>query len=514
MNNLPIGIQSFENIRARNGIYVDKTEYIYKLISETSSYFFLSRPRRFGKSLLLSKLSNLFRGNKQLFEGTWIYDKISFEPHPVLHFDMSVLDYKDQSLQTALTFELNQKAEDWGITLKGKSPKTMFKELIIQLSKQNKVIVLIDEYDKPIHDYLDNLKQAEANRKALANFYGVIKGVDAHLRFCIFTGVSRFSRMSIFSELNHLRDITLDSDYAGMLGYTHPELLHYFSDYLNEVAKKYNSTLEKILPHVKEWYNGCSWDGKIFVYNPFSMLMFLANKVFYNYWFETGIPTFLTKLLHQNFKYNLEPFEVQQFSLASTSISQIDETSLLFQTGYLTIKQIRRDGLRQVYQLAYPNTEVKDAFLQYMFMEFNHNQQLSGVMTKIDRLINALENHEIEDFVEVFNTIFASIPYQIFIANQEAYYHSVVYLTLQLVGIQIVAEVSQAKGRADAIIHLKNSIYILEFKLNQNAQIALQQIKDNGYANPYLQQGKEVRLLGLNMTANKKAFTDFVSEVA
>lgn len=515
MKGLPIGVQSFAFMREPNALYVDKTQYVYQLVTNQSKYYFLSRPRRFGKSLLLSTLKAFFLGRQDLFEGLWIADKVEkWEKYPVLHFDMSNLDTYDQTLYKSLVEELTYKAKDFGLTLQSDVPKTMFKELIQKLHEKTgkPIVILVDEYDKPIHDFLDNIEQAEKNRQTLRNFYGVIKSMGEYIRFCFLTGVSRFSKMSVFSELNHLRDITLEEDFAGMLGYTQEELEANFTEHLEAVAKRRDTTLEELMPIVKQWYNGYSWDGQTFVYNPFSIMNFCVDKSFYNYWFDTGTPTFLTKLLHKNFEYDFDELKVEQFGLSSTSIEQLDWKALLFQTGYVTIKKINYQSERSQYILAYPNTEVRDALLQYLLMEFNRNQQLSDVMPRTYKLIEALETYDIEEFIRIFNTLFASIPYEIFIADKEAYYHAIVFISLQIVGLNVQAEVSQAKGRADAVIHLDNDIYILEFKLDESAEIALQQIKDKGYATPYLQAGKNIYLLGLNMTSKDKKITSFAQE--
>ncbi len=515
MKVLPIGVQSFERIRRKDTLYVDKTKFVHKLVTESDCYF-LSRPRRFGKSLLLSTLKAFFQGRKDLFEGLWIADKITdWETYPILFFDMSLLDCHDQTLHYSLMEDLTSKAEDLGVVIQGKNPKVLFKDLIkkVKEKKGKNVVILIDEYDKPIHDFLDKMSQAEKNRKALKNFYGVIKAMGEHIRFCFLTGVSRFSKMSVFSDLNHLKDITLEEDFAGMLGYTEEELEHYFKFHLEEVAKRREITIEELMPKVKKWYNGYTWDNQTYVYNPFSFMSFCSAKSFYNYWFDTGTPTFLTKLLHQNFEYDFDSLEVEQFGLSSTSIENIDWKALLFQTGYITIKNIRYQDDLPIYTLAYPNKEVRDALLQYLFMEYSRNYQLSDVKPRAYKLTNALREGNMEEFVEIFNVIFASIPYQIFIENKESYYHSLVFITLQLMGIDIRAEVSQAKGRADAVIFFEHAIYILEFKLNESAESAIKQIKDNGYATPYLQAGKEIHLLGLNMTAKDKKITSVLHEV-
>ena len=334
-----------------------------------------------------------------------------------------------------------------------------------------------------------------------------------YIHFCFITGVSRFSKMSVFSELNHLIDISLDSQFAGMLGYTQEELMHYFTQHLQVVAHRRKTNLETLIPVVKKWYNGYSWDGETFVYNPFSFMNFCREASFYNYWFDTGTPTFLTKLLHKDFQYNFDQVEVPQFGLSSTSIEHIDNKALLFQAGYLTIKAIKILNEKSQYVLEYPNIEVKDALFQYMYMEFSSDYQLSNLMPKMYALTDCLKNRNITEFVRLFNTLFANIPHQIFIAHLEAYYHAIVYIALQLIGIDIRAEVSQSQGRADAIIFLDNLIYILEFKLDESAAIAVQQIKDKQYAAPYTALGCQIYLLGLNMTSADRKITNVLCEL-
>ena len=500
MKKLPIGLQDFARLRQENYLYVDKTEQLYELAT-SGVYYFLSRPRRFGKSLLVSTLTELFRGNQALFQGLWVHDRWDWSrTNPVLDFRFNKSGYKVTGLETFLYEELAEKAATYGLTLTKSSYPAQFEELVVKLARQGgPVVVLIDEYDKPILDYLDDLPQAQANREVLKNFYSVLKPLDPHLRFVLLTGVSKFSRVSIFSELNNLTDLTIYTDYANLLGYSQSELEHYFADYLDKLAPRFGGR-EVLLAQIKKWYNGYSWDAQHFVYNPYSILSFFVKKSFENFWFETGTPTFLVKLLNRQRKYDVENLQVGPLTLSAFDIERIDPYTLLFQTGYLTI--CARDG--QTYTLSYPNQEVKYALQQYLLAEYSFEYPSQVTIPPL-RMKQALEQEDVAGFVQALNTLFASIPHQIFIADREAYYHSVTFLALSLVGSFVQAEVSQSRGRPDAVVHTERTIFVLEFKLDQSAEVALEQIKASDYAAPYLHQGKTVKAVGFNFSSEQKA---------
>ena len=509
MKKLPIGLQDFARLRQEDFLYVDKTELIYRLATE-GVYYFLSRPRRFGKSLLVSTLAELFRGRRELFEGLWIYDRWDWtKQHPVLDFRFNNASYKVIGLEAFLTEELALQAESFGIDLRGTSYPSQLRHLIVALAKQHgQVVVLIDEYDKPILDYLHDIKQAQANREVLKNFYSVLKPLDPHLRFVLLTGVSKFSRVSIFSELNNLNDLTMHPRYATLLGYTQKELTYYFADRLDQLAISFGEQ-EALFTQIKQWYNGYSWDAEHYVYNPFSILSFFDKQRFENFWFETGTPTFLVKLLNRQQQYNLENIQVDEAVFSSFELDRIDPNVLLFQTGYITIASARN---KPTYTLSYPNKEVRDSLLRYLLAEYTQSYA-SEVPVRTQQMKQALEQGDINGFAEALNGLFASIPYQIFIADKEAYYHSVTFLALSLMGTFVQVEVSQAKGRPDAVVYMPDTIYVLEFKLNQSAEAALEQIKQQGYAVPYLKQGKVVKAVGLNFNAEQKAVDQWQEKV-
>ena len=497
MKKLPIGIQDFGKLREGGFVYVDKTELIYQL-TQGGGYYFLSRPRRFGKSLLVSTLAELFRGHQTLFEGLWIHDRWDWQQtYPVIELHLNQGTYKVTGLEAFLTEELAIQAQAYGIDLQGSAYPSQLKYLITTLSKKyGRVAVLIDEYDKPILDYLDDIEQAKANREVLKNFYSVLKPLDPHLRFVLLTGVSKFSRVSIFSELNNLKDLTLHWQYSALLGYTQDELEHYFADRINQLAPDFGGR-EALLAQIKQWYNGYTWDAEHYLYNPFSILSFFDQGRFQNFWFETGTPTFLVKLLERKRQYDLTEIRVDEAVFSSFELDRIDPNALLFQTGYVTITSAED---KPIYTLSYPNREVRDSLLRYLLAEYTQSYA-SEVPVRAQQMKQALQQEDLAGFVQALNSLFASIPYQIFIADKEAYYQSVTFLALSLVGTFVRVEVSQAKDRPDAVVHTPNVIYVLEFKLDSSAKTALEQIKERGYAQPYVGGEKIVRAVGLNFNA-------------
>ncbi|MGB0524262.1 MAG: AAA family ATPase [Flammeovirgaceae bacterium] len=507
MQRYPIGIQDFRKLREGNYLYIDKTKDIFRLTQNV--YYFLSRPRRFGKSLLISTLAELYKGSKALFEGLWIADQWDWtKSHPVIEILFNNASYKVDGLENYLKQRLHEQASLYSIALEDKAYPDQFKELILQLSEQvGKVVILIDEYDKPIIDYLDDIPKAIANREILKSFYSVLKPLDAHLEFVFLTGVSKFSRVSIFSELNNLLDLTLNPKFSTLVGYTQEELEHYFAQELEAMAENYASK-EALLAKIQEWYNGYSWNGKDRVYNPFSILNFFHGEVFQNFWFETGTPTFLVKQLNKNRTYQLEQIQVGQAAFSSFDIERIDPNALLFQTGYITIQSVDEYG---IYTLGYPNKEVRDSLLQYLLADYSH-EYASNMPIKAVQMKKALDSVQIEGFVDALNSLFASIPYQLFIKDKEAYYHSVTFLALSLVGVYVQVEPSLAKGRPDAVVHTENAIYVIEFKLDESAAKAIEQIHIKGYAASYQNRSKTVRLLGLNLNSEQKAIDEWIME--
>jgi hypothetical protein len=502
MKKLPIGIQTFRKLIKENYLYVDKTKDIYNLILQGSEYFFISRPRRFGKSLLVSTLKEIFSGNKDLFKGLWIYDKIEWEKYPVITIDFTKINYETpQKLDDSLKRFLDDIAEDLGFVLdERKNYKESFLELIKKLSTKGRVVVLIDEYDKPIIEFVDNQDTAKQNRDILKAFYEVLKAADEYLKFVFITGVSKFSKVSIFSGLNNLNDITLDEHFSTMLGYTHEEFLYYFKERLGNDR----------IADIKRWYNGYSWDGKNFLYNPLSILLYFDKGKFGNFWFSTGTPSFLIKSIkdHKLDVKRIEDYETNKFFFDSFDIERINVFSLLFQTGYLTVKEIKDVSPTQsIYRLSYPNEEVKESFLQYLAADFTgkYPDELGYLIYKLQESITGAD---LDHFFEIFKSIFASVPYDIFIDDREAYYHTIVYLVLKLMGINIAVEVETNIGRIDAVFETGDHVFLLEFKIGK-AAAALAQIKKNKYYEKYLSLSKKIKILGVGFDMEQRNIGDY-----
>ena len=509
MQNLPIGIQEFSEFKAGDYIYIDKTEHIYKLLK--NKYYFLSRPRRFGKSLLLNTIKEIFKGNKELFEGLWIYDKIKWEKYQVIKISFSGLGYENVGLPVAIEDKLDNLANEHNINLKGISYSHKFDELIKKLAGTKQVVILVDEYDKPIIDYIDDLSQAEANRKVLKSFYSVIKDNDENIRFFFVTGVSKFSQVSIFSDLNNLNDITLDENYSTITGYTQDELEGNFSEYLESVAQRFQGIFDNINNEIKKWYNGYSWDGKNFVYNPFSMLNFLSKRMFNDYWFATGTPTFLMKLIKQN-EYTVFDLKNRMISLGDLNkyeITSISLIPLLFQTGYLTIKQI--DIREMTLLLDFPNAEVERAFTIHLLASFNDGQ-IDKTSTLLNDIKDCLKQNRIDKFIELVNILFKGISY-ILVDNKEKYFHSLFYMIVKLLGFTIESEIMTIDGRIDAAVMTDDYVYIIEFKTGQNAETALNQIKEMEYHLKYVTDKRKKILMGINFNIDKKQVDDYITEV-
>lgn len=507
MKHLPIGVYTFSDFIKNNYIYVDKTKDIYNLFATGGKYYFLSRPRRFGKSLLVSTLKEIFSGNKELFKGLWIYDKIEWETYPVIHIDFSKIRYKTpEILEKSLEKKIKRIAKNYNIRLDADiNYKDGFAELIEELSVKNRVVILIDEYDKPIIDKIENREIAMGNRDVLKEFYGVIKASDEFNKFAFITGVSKFSKVSVFSDLNNLDDITLDKKYTTMLGYTHEELSHYFDLRLEKLEAEFNKKKQHILENIKLWYNGYSWDGENFVYNPHSVLNLFKKERFDNYWFASATPTFLIKQIqtYHTPVEKLENYETDGTIFESYDVDRMNVISLLFQTGYLTIKKIEEISLTtRMYYFSYPNMEVKESFLKHLFSEFSRTvpDQVGGLVL---RLSNKLHSDELEGFFEILESLFASIPYDIFVKEREGYYNTVIYLLLTLIGINIKSEVHTSRGRIDAAIETDNNIYVMEYKLG-TAEQALAQIKEKKYYEKFLISSKHIKLVGIGFDIEQK----------
>lgn len=507
---LPIGIQDFEKLRTDNLLYVDKTQYIHRLLN-TAGYFFLSRPRRFGKSLTLSTIRAIFEGKRELFSGLWIEDQWDWSKvHPVIHLSFSSIGYRTLGLEAAIAAELQVMSETLGIALQAKTIDRQFDELIRKLAQRDgKIVLLIDEYDKPLIDYLDDIPLAKANQQVMKTFYSVLKDSDPYLQFLLITGVSKFSKVSIFSDLNHLFDLTLDRHYAALTGYTQAELEHYFAPYMPEVEDYQGITQPELLDKLRDWYNGYSWDGRTRVYNPFSILNFFSAGDFRNFWFETGTPTFLPKLMKAQNMLDVDRVELDEMGFSAYDIEKLQVLPVLFQTGYLTIQAKLEYGL---YRLGYPNREVRAAMLAYLIAEMRHDDTISSTPTVVS-LHRAFAANDLEQVIKLVKSIFKTIPSQIFIKEAESYYHSLIHLVFHYLGLYTESEVNTNDGRLDCVVKTPTHIYVIEFKLNKSADEAMRQIKDKGYAEKYRADPRPKVLVGVNFSSEAKTVEGWKSEV-
>ena len=496
----PIGIQSFDKLREENFLYIDKTPYLHDLVN-SAGYYFLSRPRRFGKSLFVNTIEALFQGKKDLFKGLFIEDKWNWEQtNPVIKISFSNIDHKEIGLSKAIKIELRKQAQSFGFELESESNGLMFRELIETISKkQGKVVVLIDEYDKPIIDYLGvNTEKALENQDILKGFYSILKDADDYLRMVFITGVSKFSRVSIFSDLNNLRDLTVTKQFAGLCGITQEELESNFSEELKLYDK------EKI----RLWYNGYTWDLNTKVYNPFSVLNFFNDRgEFRNYWFETGTPTFLVNLCKKLQMVEFEKVELPLTTLGAYDIQNLQLIPLMFQTGYLTLKKY--DEEYDFYQVGYPNDEVKNSFLQILANAYIQNEQQQGI-TLVSKLHISLQNYDLEKVQQILNTLFKSIPYTLWQKENEHFYHATIHLIFKLLGIYVDSEVQTSDGRMDALVRLEKYVYCFEFKLDESAEMALAQIEKKEYLTPYLHQGRTCIGIGVNFSKEEKKVKEFL----
>jgi hypothetical protein len=515
---LPIGTQTFEKLRKSNAVYIDKTDHIYKLIS-TGSVYFLSRPRRFGKSLLISTFKELFKGNKQLFEGLYIYDKWDWsKTNPVIHLDFAEITYSSSDeLKSSLNKFVELTAEDNNVMIDKELPLSMkFAQLIEKLHKKagERVVILVDEYDKPLIDNLSKEGIYPEVKRTLHDFYQVIKASDEHERFVFMTGVSQFSGLSIFSGLNNLNNITMDNKYGGICGYTQEELESSFKEYIGSVSQEMGMTREGVLSLIKRWYNGYSWDGKTFVYNPFSTLLFFDKKEFKGYWFETGTPTFLIEQIKK--RNDLESFaesrEVGMESLKGDGSDKIETTALLFQTGYLTIKRKEVDNYESQYTIDFPNMEVKKAFLSKLMVVCARKSQ-KEVENIRDKIRDGLKEKDEEKLREGLKELFANIGYDL-ITKKESYYHSLFLVAGVLSGYEVENEVHTDKGRIDAVLKKGKEVIVVEIKYGKGSKIeqlvkeGMEQIKKKKYYEKY-DGNSEVSLLTIAFSDNKEIACKF-----
>jgi len=512
MKKLPIGIQSFAKIIEGDYLYIDKTQYIYNLLND-ASYYFLSRPRRFGKSLLLDTIGEIFGGDRELFKGLWIYNSdYRFVKHPVIRLDMSnILSNSPDVLEHSLSNYLKRCYESENFTYEDNFAADNFLNLIILLNKKysQRVVVLIDEYDKPILDHIGDVKTAGDNRQSLRSFYGILKSMDRYLKFIFVTGVSKFTKTSIFSGLNNLLDVTMMKDYAGICGIPTKCLCEVFTEYidrlsLNESFKQYENIKDEILA----WYDGYSWDGLETLLNPFSLLLFFRQEKFKSHWYSTGTPRFLIDIIKNKPEsyLKLRNYEIIEEMLDAFDIENIEFEPLLFQTGYLTVKNVFDKRGSPVYVLDMPNYEVRNAFSLQVLSALSGGGDVNTSRAQME-IGAALESGDLQKMLAIMRGLFASIPYELHV-NEDAYYHSIFFAAMTLLGFNMDAEVSASRGRIDAVLELADKAYIMEFKyvkcpkgagddekrklFDDALDKAIEQINDKGYGDKYKGSGKTI----------------------
>ena len=520
----PIGIQNFEKIRKDGYLYVDKTALVYQL-ANTGSYYFLSRPRRFGKSLLLSTLEAYFQGKKELFEGLAIANlEKEWMEYPILHLDLNAEKYSDAgALESILRRFLNLWEDRWGKDDRETTPSDRFTGVIRRAYEKTgrRVVVLVDEYDKPLLQALENAELQEAYRAILKAFYGVLKTMDGYIRLAFLTGVTKFGKVSVFSDLNNLDDISMREPYAAICGITEAELLTYFDGDIHKLASSLELTYDETRSLLKKRYDGYHFVANVpGIYNPFSLLNTFKYMRPEDYWFETGTPSYLVELLKHT-HYDL--YELANTETDADVLNSIDSTSsnpvpVIYQSGYLTIKDY--DSRFGIYKLGFPNLEVEEGFVKYL-LPFYTSVSAPKTPFEIGRFVREVENGDYDAFFRRLQSFFADTPYEV-IAGQkperdtELHYQNVLFIVFRLIGLYAKVEYHTSNGRIDLVVQTDRYIYIMEFKLNGSAEDALRQIDEKRYALPFANDGRKVFKIGVNFSPrhetlsggwwNKKAY--------
>ena len=507
----PIGIQDFDKIINEGYTYVDKTELIYKLVHE-GSYYFLSRPRRFGKSLLMSTLDAYFSGKRELFKNLAI-EKLEedWTAYPVLHLDLNTGKYNSKdSLTHALDDFLSRLEANYGTFHSEKTLELRFMGIIERIyHKTGKpVVILVDEYDKPLLQSINNKELQDDFRATLKAFYSVLKTQDRYIRFALLTGVTKFGKVSVFSDLNNLIDISMDEGYDTLCGITEEEMHRYFEESIQKLAERYKISYEETCARLKKRYDGYHFvEYGTGVYNPFSLLSTFRASKFGSYWFETGTPTFLVQLLQRE-NFYLPDLTQQQVSADMLNcIDTMDRNPIpvIYQSGYLTIKDY--DEEFKVYTLGFPNEEVEEGFANYLLPYYAHTGS-EGAPMYVRNFVLALRNGRPEQFMKRMQVLFADTDYKI-VGNAELYFQNAFYIVTKLLGFYTEVERTISDGRIDMIVKTKDYIYIFEFKYDQSADTALQQIEDKGYAKPFATDGRKIVKIGVNFSREHRCIDEW-----
>ena len=507
----PIGLQNFEKIRKGGYLYVDKTSLIYKLAT-SGTYYFLSRPRRFGKSLLLSTMEAYFKGKRELFKGLAIEQlEKEWAEYPVLHLDLNGKKYDTpQALTDNINYHLNLWEKEFGPGL-ANDIETRFKEVIDAAYEKTgrQVVILIDEYDKPIVDNLGNPELAEYYKRTLQGFYSVIKAMDGQIRFGFLTGVSKIGKLSVFSGLNNLRDISMVGEYADICGLSEDELKRYFDESVAELGNANDLTKEECYIKLKDMYDGYHFSSNtVGVYNPFSILNTFSSREFKEYWFETGTPTMLVDVMKRT------SFDITTLSdnviVSSAALSGMQDivnkpVPLFFQTGYLTIKEYDKEY--KEYRLGFPNEEVKNGFLNFIYSYYVPVNPASD-STKTSQLSRALKSGNPDAFMTTLEALFANTTYQIQ-GNAERDFQYAMYIIIELLGEYVQAERTTSNGRIDLLLQTQDYIYIIELKIDNTAEAALQQIEEKGYDRPFADDPRKLFKIGVSFSTKDRRIEDW-----
>lgn len=510
----PIGIQDFEKMRQSGYFYIDKTALIYQLV-QTGSYYFLGRPRRFGKSLLISTLKAYFLGKRELFQGLAMERlEKNWTVHPVLHLDLNAEKYTTpEALENRLNLALSQWEELYGVVLYERTLSARFEGVIQRAYEQTgqRVVILVDEYDKPMLQAIGNKELQTAYRNTLKAFYGALKSKDGCIKFALLTGVTKFGKVSVFSDLNSLEDISMWNEYVELCGISEREIHVCLEDELHEFARVQDMTYEALCAKLKLYYDGYHFThNSVGMYNPFSLLHAFKRKEFGNYWFETGTPTYLVKLL-KGHHYNLEKMAHEETS--AEVLNSIDSESaspipMIYQSGYLTIKGY--DERFGSYKLGFPNKEVEEGFIRFLMPYYASVSKVESPF-EIQRFVGEIERGDYDGFFQRLQSFLADTGYDI-IREQELHYENVLFIVFKLVGMYVQTEYRTNVGRIDLVLQTDRFVYVMEFKLNGTAEEALQQIKEKQYALPFEADGRQVLKIGVNFSAKTRNIEKWMVE--
>ncbi len=506
----PIGIQSFEDLRENGYVYVDKTAFVYQLVT-TGKYYFLSRPRRFGKSLLLSTMKAYFEGKKELFKGLAI-EKLehNWAEYPVLYLDLTGEEYaKESDLVERLDKTIGQWEDVYGKS--DGSPAVRFESAIRHAYGKTgkKVVILIDEYDKPLVETIDNRELQEKYRRGLKAFYSVLKAQDQYIRFAFLAGVSKFGKVSVFSDLNNLMDISMVPSYASICGISEREIHSYFEESIQTLAEVTKKTYGETCEELKSRYDGYHFcPGGEGMYNPFSLLNTFNFNIFDNYWFDTATPSMLVKLLKEtNYRLdNLGKATATADLLGSIETMHSNPIPIIYQTGYLTIQDY--DPRFRRYCLGFPNREVEESFMDYLLPYYITSANSTSSEFLVDEFIGDVESGRTETFLNRLKAMLAGNDYKIAV-DKELYFQNTVYVIFRVMGFYIEVERDISDGRIDFVLKVPEYIYIIEFKLDGSAEEALQQIEEKDYAAPYAFAGKTIIKVGVNFSSETRNITDW-----